>query len=158
MTTGKTTGTSWSTPISRDRSSATTTRKTSSSPLSTSLTELNKQRGTVGIADTGMADCYSSFGYLGCLKYLVIGFVMGRWYRRAFDGDLAAQLAYSTLITGALHTISHGTSWLLNDFIHLAIFSYPLMYWARKPAVMTTPKRLRPRPFGPPLSTASGLH
>jgi hypothetical protein len=126
-------------------------------PLVDVAMELNKHRGTVGIADTGMADCFSSFGYFGCLKYLLIGFVMGRWYRRAFDGDLAAQLAYSTLITGALHTISHGTSWLLNEFIHLAIFSYPLLYWARKPAVVSAVRRLRPRPFGSPLNAAPGL-
>ncbi|HEY1381121.1 MAG TPA: hypothetical protein VGF55_30255, partial [Gemmataceae bacterium] len=57
----------------------------------------NRRRGTVGITPTGMADCFTSFGYFGGLKYLLIGYVMGRWYRRAFQGDLAAQLTYSTL-------------------------------------------------------------
>jgi hypothetical protein len=60
---------------------------------------------------------------------------MGRWYRRAFQGDLASQLAYSTLISAALHTVSHSTTWILNEYIHMAVFSYPLLYWARKPAV-----------------------
>jgi hypothetical protein len=96
--------------------------------------QANIRRGTVGVTSTGMADCFTSFGYFGCLKYFVIGAVMGRWFRRAFAGDLAAQLAYSTLISAALHTISHGTGWLLNESIHMAIFSYPLLYWARKPA------------------------
>jgi oligosaccharide repeat unit polymerase len=96
--------------------------------------EENQRRNAVGTASTGIADCFSSFGYFGCLKYVVIGFVMGRWYRKAFAGDLPAQLAYSTLISTSLLTISHGTSVLLNDYIHMAVFSYPLLYWARKPA------------------------
>jgi hypothetical protein len=97
----------------------------------------NKLRGTVGATRTGMADCFTSFGYFGCLKYLLIGAVMGRWFRRAFQGDLASQLAYSTLISAALHTVSHSTTWLLNDYIHMAVFSYPLLYWARKSAAPT---------------------
>jgi hypothetical protein len=112
--------------------------------------EYVRRRGTLGMTHTGMADCFTSFWYFGCLKYLLIGFVMGRWFRRAFLGDLAAQLAYSTLITGALHTISHGTPWLLNDFIHMAIFSYPLLYWARKPAAVIDRSIIRrPRPTVP---------
>jgi hypothetical protein len=99
--------------------------------------QANLRRGTLGATPTGMADCFTSFGFFGCLKYLAIGFVMGRWYRRAFQGDLAAQLAFSTLMSGALHTISHGTAWLLNEYIHFALFSYPVLYWARKPARMT---------------------
>jgi hypothetical protein len=107
--------------------------------------QANRRRGTVGASATGMADCFSSFGFFGCLKYTLIGFVMGRWYRRAFAGDLQARLAYSTLMSGALHTVSHGTSWLLNEYIHMAIFSYPLLYWASKPAaVVNAARRQRP--------------
>jgi hypothetical protein len=112
--------------------------------------EVNRRRGTVGAADTGMADCFSSFGYFGCLKYLLIGYFMGRWYRRAFDGDLAAQLAYSTLMSPALHTVSHGTAWLLNSYIHMAVFSYPLLYLARKPSWQIVAGRARRRPAAEP--------
>jgi oligosaccharide repeat unit polymerase len=96
--------------------------------------EANHRRGTVGATATGMADCFTSFGFFGCVKFALIGYFMGRWYRRAFQGDLSSQLAYSALMSDALHTISHGTYWLLNGYIHLAIFSYPVLYWARKPA------------------------
>jgi hypothetical protein len=108
--------------------------------------KLNVRHGTVGVAETGMAESFDSFGYLGCVNYLLMGFVMGRWYRRAFQGDLAAQLAYSTLITAALHTISHGTTWLLKEYIHMAIFSYPVLYFARKPARLAAGRAPRPRP------------
>jgi len=105
----------------------------------------NRFRGTMGVTSTGMADCFTSFGFFGCVKYVLIGYVMGRWYRRAFQGDLAARLAYSTLISAALHTISHGTYWLMNDYIHLALFSYPVLYWARKPArVIAAGRTARP--------------
>ena len=120
----------------------------------------NRARGTVGATATGMADCFTSFGFFGCIKFALIGFVMGRWYRRAFQGDLAAQLAYSTLVSSALHTISHGTYWLLNDYIHMAIFSYPMLYSARKPArdIVTT-YRHHPMLTGvePPMGVTHGL-
>ena len=112
--------------------------------------DANTRRGTVCATATGMADCFTSFGYFGCLKYVVIGFVMGRWYRRAFRGDLAAQLAYSTLMSAALHTVSHGTVWFVNEYIHMAIFSYPVLHWARKPAQLggVPPGRRRPNHYG----------
>jgi oligosaccharide repeat unit polymerase len=94
----------------------------------------NRERGTVGATPTGMADCFTTLGFFGCFKYVIMGFFMGRWFRRAFQGDLASRLAYSTLITAALHTISHGTYWVVNEYIHFALFSYPVLYWARKPA------------------------
>jgi hypothetical protein len=123
--------------------------------------QANLRRGTVGAAQTSMADCFTSFGYFGCLKYLVIGAVMGRWFRRAFAGDLAAQLAYSTLVSAALHTVSHGTAWLLNDYIHMAVFSYPLLFWARKPASRAVPKARGRRPevisVEPPRGFAPGV-
>jgi hypothetical protein len=122
--------------------------------------EANRRRGTLGATQMGMADCFTSFGYFGCIKFTLIGFVMGRWYRRALKGDLPAQLAYSTLITSALHTISHGTYWLLNEYIHMAIFSYPVLYWARKPSrVIDAMYRQRPITAGaePPVGVAGGL-
>jgi hypothetical protein len=118
--------------------------------------QANVRRGTVGATATGMADCFTSFGYFGCLKYLVIGAAMGRWYRRAFQGDLAAQLAYCSLISAALHTVSHGTTWFVNEYIHMAIFSYPLLYWARKPVRQAMGNLRRPA-LGPAAVAHTGL-
>ncbi len=122
--------------------------------------EANLHRGTLGATPTAMADCFTSFGFFGCLKYLVIGFVMGRWYRRAFRGDLASQLAFSTMMSAALHTISHGTAWLLNEYLHLALFSYPVLYWARKPARMISSRgagRVGRSTVEPTMGIAPGL-
>ncbi|MFL6546685.1 MAG: hypothetical protein ACJ8LM_16105, partial [Candidatus Udaeobacter sp.] len=87
----------------------------------------------VGTTETGMADAFRSFWYFGCLKYYIIGYVMGRWWNRANRGDLRSQLAYMSLMGAALHTITHGTWWLMNAYIHMVIFAYPCMYWARQP-------------------------
>jgi hypothetical protein len=117
--------------------------------------EANLRRGTVGAARTGMADCFTTAGYFGCLKYFLIGTIMGRWSRRAFQGDLAAQLACSTLMSAALHTLSHGTVWLVNEYVHMAVFSYPLLYWARKPVALVHARFARRRPVGPPAGVAA---
>ncbi len=92
-----------------------------------------------GTTNTGMADCFQSFGYFGFVKFLLIGYIMGRWYARGLHGDLLGQLTYVTMMGAALHTVSHGTHWLVNAWIHMAIFSYPFLYWARKPLVTNQP-------------------
>lgn len=84
-----------------------------------------------GTTQTGMADAYQSYWYFGCLKYYIIGYVMGRWWNRANRGDLWSQLAYMSLMSAALHTITHGTYWLLNSYIHMMIFAWPCLYWSR---------------------------
>src|SRR5262249_35241015 len=85
----------------------------------------------VGVTSTGMADAFESFWYFGCLKFFVIGYVMGRWYQRGRRGDVRSQLAYMTLMTPAMHCVTHGTFWLMNNYVHMAIFAYPFLNWAR---------------------------
>jgi len=101
-----------------------------------------------GTTQTGMSDAFMSFWYLGALKFYLIGYVMGRWMNRANRGDLKSQLAYMALMSPALHTITHGTYWLLNHYIHMVIFAYPALYWARasqpEPAPLTFEPALRP--------------
>lgn len=86
---------------------------------------------SVGTTLTGMSDAFRSFWYLGALKYYLIGYVMGRWWNRGNRGDLRSQLAYMALMGAALHTITHGTWWLMNAYIHMVIFAYPCLYWSR---------------------------
>jgi hypothetical protein len=87
----------------------------------------------LGTTPTGMADCFKSFGYLGFIKFVLIGYVMGRWFFRGINGNLFGQIAYTSLMGSALHTISHGTHWFANMWLHMALFLYPLLYWAMKP-------------------------
>jgi hypothetical protein len=85
----------------------------------------------IGTTYTGMADSFRSFWYFGCLKYYIIGYIMGRWWNRANRGDLRSQLTYMAIMGSALHTITHGTWWLMNAYLHIAIFAYPCLYWSR---------------------------
>lgn len=84
-----------------------------------------------GSTATGMCDSFRSFWYFGCISFFIIGYVMGRWYVRANQGDVWSQLAYMALMVSALHTITHGTPWLLNGYIHMFVFAYFPLYWAR---------------------------
>lgn len=85
----------------------------------------------MGATFTGISDAFCSFWYFGCVKFFIIGYVMGRWYNRGTRGDLRSQLAYMTLMGSALHCITHGTYWLMNMYIHMVIFAYPMLRWAR---------------------------
>lgn len=99
-----------------------------------------------GATNTGLADAFCSFWYLGCLKFYIIGYVMGRWWNRGNRGDLRSQLAYISLMGVALHTISHGTFWLVNGYLHMVIFAYPCLWWARLPAHSTAMAQVTAKP------------
>lgn len=95
--------------------------------------EMLRYEGPPGSTFTGMADAFESFWWFGFLKFAIVGYIMGRWYNRALRGDLWSQLAYMALMSPALHTITHHTSWLLNNYIHMMIFAWPGLAWSRSP-------------------------
>lgn len=103
-------------------------------------------RGLTGATKTGLSDAFCSFWYLGCIKYYIIGYVMGRWWNRANRGDLRSQLTYMALMGSALHTITHGTFWLMNNYIHMVIFAYPCLWWARRSSPHEVPANFTARP------------
>lgn len=90
-------------------------------------------RAPTGATATGMCDAFRSFWYFGWIKFYVIGYMMGRWWNRANRGDVWSQLAYMALMSSALHSISHGTHWILNNWVHMFIFSYFPLRWAQLP-------------------------
>ncbi|MFL5329782.1 MAG: hypothetical protein ACJ8C4_12795 [Gemmataceae bacterium] len=87
--------------------------------------------GPPGSTSTGMADAFESFWWLGFLKFYIVGYIMGRWYNRAVRGDLWSQLAFMALMSPALHTITHHTTWLLVNYIHMIVFAWPGLAWAK---------------------------
>jgi hypothetical protein len=82
-------------------------------------------KGT-GTTVTGLVDCYSSFWYAGCFKFLVIGYIMRRLLARASSGDLRFQVIYTFMLTQSLHAITHNTQWFLSSFIHMLLFLLPI--------------------------------
>ena len=104
--------------------------------------ETMNYKGPLGSTVTGLADAFESFWWLGCLKFGLIGYVMGRWYNRAARGDFWSQLAYMAMMSPALHTITHHTTWLLISYMQMLIFAWPGLAWARLPQAIVRQPRL----------------
>lgn len=91
-----------------------------------------------GTTVTGYADAFASFGWLGFLKYVLIGWLMGGLYRYAMRGAFLGQLLYVYSLGTAMHAISHGThAILVSLWIYFFCLGYPILYFAKlKPAPM----------------------
>lgn len=86
-----------------------------------------------GTTETGMADAFQSFWYLGAVKFFVLAFLMGRIYRAAMAGDVTQQLIYLFSAVPAMHIISHHTQWLVSNWVQMAIFLGPVLLLIRRP-------------------------
>jgi hypothetical protein len=87
-----------------------------------------------GTTNIGITDAYRSFGYLGCVKFLLIALAMRWLYARAMSGDFAMQVCYMLILTPGLHAITHSTQSFLSPWVHMAIFLAPVLIWARTTA------------------------
>jgi len=84
-----------------------------------------------GSTVTGMVDCFTSLGYLGCLKFFIIAYVMQRLYRHAIGGNIIAQSIYLYMMSMALESITHDTQWFLSPWVHMTFFWVPFMLYSR---------------------------
>lgn len=94
-----------------------------------------------GTTETGMADAFGSFGYLGFVKFLFVGWLMRKIYLSAMHGDAASQLAYMLSALPAMHIFSHHTNWIVAASIHMGIFLGPALLFAherRRSAIAAT--------------------
>jgi hypothetical protein len=86
-----------------------------------------------GTTETGMADAFASFWYLGCLKFFVIAYALGRLYRGAITGSLPSQLLYAVSVVPAMLAITHHTQWVLSSWVGIAALLLPGLAWTRIP-------------------------
>lgn len=86
----------------------------------------------VGATVTGMSDAFGSFWYFGAIKFFVIGWMMAIMFRAARAGDITGQIFYMVMAPNALHTITHHTQWFFSPWVHLILFLYPVLYFARR--------------------------
>jgi hypothetical protein len=84
-----------------------------------------------GSTFTGMADAYGSFWYFGFIKFMLIGWILGRFYSSAMKGSIPAQIFYCCSIVPGLLSITHNTQWLFSRIIHDGIFILPCLFYAR---------------------------
>ena len=80
---------------------------------------------------TGLSDAFQSFWYFGAIKFFLISIILSRWYRSAFQSNLAAQLVMMLSITPALHAITHSTHSFFVMFLQLLVFVSPVLLFAR---------------------------
>ena len=85
---------------------------------------------STGTTLTGMVDCHGSFWYLGCLEFVLIGYVMQWLYLRAAAGSMMAQAVYVYMMTHALHAITHSTTWFVRPWVHMLFLWVPVMLYA----------------------------
>ncbi|MBP2300861.1 hypothetical protein [Azospirillum picis] len=95
-----------------------------------------------GSTETGMADGFGSFWYFGAIKFFLIGLVLKRLYCAAMQRSIPGQFLYMLLLTPGMLAITHHTHFILNIWVHLSIFVYPVLLWSRKPADRFAPTTL----------------
>lgn len=104
-----------------------------------------------GSTETGMADAFGSYWYFGGIKFFLIGLWLKRLYVAAMRGSIPGQLLYMLLMTSGMLTITHHTHSILSAWVHIMIFLFPVLLWARQ-----SPRRVpAPRPAGAPAPAAS---
>jgi len=84
-----------------------------------------------GTTETGFVDAFSSFWYFGALKFFILSYLVCRIWKAALAGGTAAQLVYMMSIVPAMHAISHQTDWVVQVWVHMALFLVPVLAFAR---------------------------
>ncbi|VGO14805.1 hypothetical protein PDESU_03374 [Pontiella desulfatans] len=85
-----------------------------------------------GTTSTGYNDSFKSFGWLGFIKFGIIGWMMGVLYRHAVAGDFLGQLLYAYLLSVAMHAISHSThAILVSKWVYFFLLGFPALWWAK---------------------------
>ena len=87
-----------------------------------------------GSTETGMADAFASFWYLGCLKFFLIAYALSRLYWNARHGSMVAQIVYMTSVVPAMLAITHHTQWMVSTWVHMTLLLLPGLAMARAPA------------------------
>lgn len=85
----------------------------------------------IGSTETGLSDAFSSFAYLGALKFFLIGFFMRRIFDAADAGSTVCQIVYPLILAPAMLAITHHTQWPLSTLVHMALFLPPALLLAR---------------------------
>lgn len=102
------------------------------SPTAELLQREYNYRVSIGATSTGLRDAFASFGYLGCIKFFIIAYIMSIIYGAAIRGDFVAQLLYLLVVVDAMQAITHNTHWFFGGWPHMLIFLLPALLFARR--------------------------
>lgn len=79
-----------------------------------------------GSTMTGYFDSFLSFGLLGFIKFYVIGYIMGYFWRRREQSNISLML-YFTLLTPGLHLLTHSSNYFFSELFFILIIVYPVL-------------------------------
>lgn len=104
----------------------------SSKNISSELRKRYNYNIPVGTTISGYADSFGSFWWVGCVKFLLIGLLMGCLYRHGIHGSFLGQMLYVFTLGTAMHAVSHGTNRILTSvWVYFFALGYPALYFAR---------------------------
>lgn len=89
-------------------------------------------QSTNGSTVTGIVDAFGSFWYMGWVKFFLIGLILKKIWSAAQNQSFAAQLLYMLLIVKSLHVVTHHTHWFFSPWVHMTVFLFPFLLWARR--------------------------
>lgn len=98
---------------------------------------------SIGSTETGMADAFASFWWLGALKFMLTAYVLARVHRTAMEGWVPAQIVYILGITPGMHAVTHHTQWVLSGWVNMLLLLGPFLLYAAARPRRAEPLRLR---------------
>jgi len=85
-----------------------------------------------GSVTTGYYDAFASFSWFGCVKFWLVGWLMGVLYRCGMERRFLGILLYVYMLGTAMHSISHGTQAILvSKWVYFFLMAYPALYFAK---------------------------
>ncbi|MDW3056444.1 O-antigen polymerase [Vibrio sp. 1978] len=85
-----------------------------------------------GSTVTGYLDSFISFGWLGFIKFVIIGILIGYLYRYSMAGGVISQILYLYLLNHFMLSVTHNTNeFLTRHWVYFFCFIFPLLIWAR---------------------------
>lgn len=84
-----------------------------------------------GSTETGMADAFASFWFLGCMKFFLISYVLSRLHAGAVQGRFVSQFLYIASVVPAMLAITHHTQWFVSSWFQLLVLILPVLALAR---------------------------
>jgi hypothetical protein len=84
-----------------------------------------------GSTVTGFADSFQAFWFFGAFVFFGFAYLMRNLHDRALDQQFVPAFLYLLLMKDALHAITHNTAWFVSSWMILAMFSFPVLYFAR---------------------------
>ena len=84
-----------------------------------------------GATLTGYYDSFASFGFLGGIKFLLIGLLMGYLWKTKAQSD-SSLMMYFCLLVNSLNIITHNTSFFISGLIFILVFVLTFVYPIRR--------------------------